>query len=392
MIRLLQQYVERYPDLSDSELAKKVTSEHSELLEDYKEDSIRRKISFLRELPPDLSKIPPRLLRKALEEFILEKKLVKKKEILSEFNIDYHLLDDIVIEMKLRGYNIQADDEFIRLLPFTIDLSHRQINIDIFDDNWLKFGALGDTHLGSYYERLDILNALYDIYAKEGITTVFHCGNWIAGESRLNQHEVKVHGVDGQIEYFVDNYPFREGITTYFISGDDHEGWWQREDGFRNLGLYAQYARESGGKHDLKYLGYLEANVDIIHPRTKAKSDLRLTHPGGGTAYAVSYQIQKLIESYINDKPQILLVGHYHKYDKLFYRNVWAVQTACIEDQSVFMRKGHNQAILGGCIIWVNQAPDGSINRFRDEFIPFFDEKYYERRGYFRQPQEMVLK
>lgn len=389
MIQILLEYVERYPDLSDVALAKKIAEEHPELLEDYKEDSIRRKISFLRELPPDFSRIPPRLVKKALEEYLLERKLVKKSKILSEFTITEDLLDDVVAGMKLKGFNIKSDDEFIQLLPF--DSVHQRIKINIFDDHWFTFGAIGDTHLGSYYERLDILEALYDIFQKEGITTVFHCGNWIEGECDFNKHEVKIHGIEGQIEYFAENYPYREGITTYFISGDDHEGWWQQKEGFRNLGLYAQLVREKKGKNDLKYLGYLEANVDLVHPRTGAVSNLRLVHPGGGTAYATSYKIQKLIESYINDKPHVLLVGHYHKAETLPYRNVWAVQVGCTEDQSVFMRKKPTQAILGGYIIRLNQNEDGSINRFITDFIPFFDSRYYDRRGYYEQPERIVL-
>jgi len=391
MIRLLQQYVEHYPDLSDSQLAKKVIGEHPELLENYREDSIRRKINFLRELPPDLTRIPPRLLRRALEEFLLEKKLIKKKDVLSEFGIDFRFLDEVVGGMKLRGYNIQANDEFIQLLPFSTDLSPKKIDLKIFQDGWFRCGVVGDTHLASLYERLDILETIYDIFQSAGIKTVFQCGNWIEGESELNKHEDKVRGIDGQVEYFTDLCPYREGITTYFISGDDHEGWYQKREGFRNIGLYAQMVRERKGKEDLKWLGYEEASLEIKHPETGATATLCVMHAGGGTAYAVSYSLQKIIESLINQKPAILLVGHYHKAEYLFYRNVHGIQAGCVQDQSIFMRKSKIQAHIGAWIVRFNMAPDGAVNRMVTEFIPFFDERYYERRGYYRVPEKVIL-
>src|SRR3569623_651727 len=62
-------------------------------------------------------------------------------------------------------------------------------------DNRFKFGVVADSHLGSKYERMDVLNDLYDRFAAEGITHVFHAGNWIEGEARFNRTDVHVHGM-----------------------------------------------------------------------------------------------------------------------------------------------------------------------------------------------------
>lgn len=237
-------------------------------------------------------------------------------------------------------------------------------------------GLTGDNHLGSKHERLDVLNALYDVYADEGVTSVFNTGNWIEGEAgRMNYHDISVFGMDDQIDYWIEHYPQRKGITTYYVAGDDHEGWYQKRERVE-IGRYAQLRAEAAGRYDLKYIGYVEGHV-----RLKAKSGFRtmaVVHPGGGSAYALSYSMQKWVESLQGgEKPAIVAAGHYHKFDFNYYREVFIVQTACTVDQSVFMRKKKLQAHVGGVLARMNQADDGRITRFRVEFLPFYDRGFY---------------
>jgi len=82
---------------------------------------------------------------------------------------------------------------------------------------------------------------------------------------------------------------------------------------------------------------------------------LRLMHPGKGTAYALSYQPQKWAESISGgDKPSIAALGHYHKIEQLFYRNIHIFQTGTFEEQTPFMQRRNIAAMLGGWILWVN--------------------------------------
>jgi len=254
-------------------------------------------------------------------------------------------------------------------------------NLAAYDNHWTKFGATGDNHLGSKHERLDVLNTLYDVFESEGIADVFNTGNWIEGNCRINYHDVKVFGLDDQVDYWIANYPQRKGITTHYIAGDDHEGWWQRASRIE-IGRYAEFKAREAGRSDLHYLGYLEANVELKAGTGSAW--MKIMHPGGGSAYAVSYTEQKIVESFQGgEKPQILLTGHYHKFNQGYPREVHTVQTGCTCDQSIFMRKQKIQAHVGGCIVWLNQAPDGTINRFRTEWLPFFDRDFYTNRRSF---------
>src|SRR4030042_1573509 len=42
--------------------------------------------------------------------------------------------------------------------------------------NAIRFGLIGDTQIGSAYQRLDALEAFYDRCADEGIETILHAG------------------------------------------------------------------------------------------------------------------------------------------------------------------------------------------------------------------------
>lgn len=144
---------------------------------------------------------------------------------------------------------------------------------------WIHIGLVSDTHLCCKEQRLDALHAQYDLFAAEGITTVLHAGNIVDGYiPRINGASVIVSGIDDQALYVVDNYPARKGITTHFITGDDHEGWWQKE-GF-NFGAYLQGLAEKSGRSDLRYLGHVEADVDVTTKHGIVR--IKVQHPGGG--------------------------------------------------------------------------------------------------------------
>lgn len=255
---------------------------------------------------------------------------------------------------------------------------------DFTDGKWYKFGAMGDTHLYSKYCRLDVAECLYDIYAAEGVETIYHTGNMIEGEARFNKFDlIGPSGMGPQVEYNAKYYPQRDGITTKFITGDDHEGWYINREGV-NIGRLIESAAEDEGRSDLKWIGHMEADVKFKAP--KGEAWMRVTHPGGGSAYATSYTEQKLVESFQGgEKPHIQLLGHYHKYNHGYSREVHSVQTGCTQDQTPFMRKLKLQAHVGACIIKFHQADTGEINRFSCEWLPFYDKKFYESKGKYRR-------
>lgn len=245
-------------------------------------------------------------------------------------------------------------------------------------DGTYLFGAMGDTHCGSKYERLDVLNRLYERYAAAGVDRVFHAGNWIEGESRFNKYDLSVYGMDAQVRHLAAVYPRVPGVATYAVAGDDHEGWYGQREGV-NIGKYAENAMRDAGRDDWHDCGYMEANFELVDARSGKSAVLALVHPGGGSAYALSYSIQKIVESYEGgSKPAVGLYGHYHKLWSGNIRNVWVVQTGTCQDQTPFMRKKRLEAHVGGYLIGLRQDPaTGAIVEMTATCLRYFNQGYY---------------
>ena len=290
---------------------------------------------------------------------------------------------------KLRAKKILVDviDDKIVLGSSIAPPEPVKIPMEIFNNSWIKFGVISDPHLNSKYQRLDVLNHAYDIFESEGIKDVLMAGNPIDGYGRLNQYDVFNIGTESQIKYFVENFPKRKGITTHFITADDHEGWIiQREH--INIGERIEdVAKRLGVGDSFNFVGHVEAD---IHVNVGSKPTvIRLFHPGGGISYAMSYKAQKIVESLQGgDKPDILIVGHFHKLGAFEWRNVEIILAGCMEDQTPFMRKKNIAAHIGFYIIKAHIAPDGSVNRLIPEKVRYYNKNYYTAKSWDKSPEE----
>ena len=227
----------------------------------------------------------------------------------------------------------------------------------------IKFAIMGDTQMGSKYAQITYLHSFYDLCAKEGIKDVYHTGDLTEGLKMRVGHEYELYTVsaDDMRDDVIKNYPMREGITTHFITGN-HDASIYKQVGY-DIGAAIAHQRP-----DMNYLGKDCAIINITPNCT-----LELRHPRDGTAYALSYKIQKMIEAMESDsKPNILAVGHYHKAEYLFYRNVHALQTGCFQSQTPFTRGKGISVHLGGWIVTVRVDKEGHIQGFAPEFVPYY--------------------
>lgn len=190
-------------------------------------------------------------------------------------------------ELRQADYYVNVTGESI-VMPKMITPSYDSIPVEVWTQpaSIHRFGLVSDTHLGNRCARLDVVNALYDIFQSEGIETVLHGGNLVDGECRFNTAELVAHGVEGQIAYAAEHYPQRDGITTRFLSADDHEGWWAQRIGF-DIGRHMDNQFHKHGRDDLRWLGHME--VDLQLSKNNPRSVLRIMHPGGGSSYATCF-------------------------------------------------------------------------------------------------------
>jgi predicted phosphodiesterase len=240
---------------------------------------------------------------------------------------------------------------------------------NVYQLNWngnrvIKFGAIGDTHLCNKWQQLTHLNRMYDIFEKEGIQAVYHAGDLSDGyyKSRPEHvYELFKIGFDEQADYIIENYPRRLGVKTFFVSGNHDDT--HIKNGGSNIGI-----RIAASRPDMKYLGLSNAKV-LLTPNCT----LEVNHPGDGSQYALSYSLQKMVDSMSGgEKPKILLNGHHHKaFYMPTYRNIHSLEVGCFEAQTPFMKGKKLAAHIGGWICEAHVDDEGTITRFKSEFIPF---------------------
>jgi predicted phosphodiesterase len=267
----------------------------------------------------------------------MEKELVNKIKYL--INKKKSLLQ-ICNELELKDYEVIGIIELLKEDGFLADYIDGEIvklkkpikHDDVYqvpaNSENLKLCLISDTHLCSKYDRVDILNYIYDKAYERGIKHILHSGDFTDGRSHRPEHiyELKELSYDGQVDYCVDKYPKVEGITTYAIQGN-HDNFWYKSNGSEILKSIAKQ------RDDIVYLGTDYADIKI------GKIKIRLFHGSGGISYAKSYKIQKYLDGIPQDEmPQILQTGHIHQSFYMKQDNTHCFQTSCLEDLTPYAR------------------------------------------------------
>jgi UDP-2,3-diacylglucosamine pyrophosphatase LpxH len=228
-----------------------------------------------------------------------------------------------------------------------------------------RFGVVSDTHLSSLWERVDLLEAAYQIMHKEGIKLVYHCGDMCEGSGmrKCQEYEITHHGADAQVAHVHDVYPYYKGMVTKFVVGS-HDLSFKKNAG-HNIGP------RLAERDDLVFLG----GESVLVPMKigKTTTNIEINHPGGGTAQTISWKVQQYINSLSGGrKPEIMFLGHYHKAEFLPYRNVMAYQAGCLQSQTDWMRRKNLAAVMGFWMVEIRATKKG-IGRVAMEWTPFFE-------------------
>lgn len=281
----------------------------------------------------------------------------------SKFNASIKTISNIISDLKDDGVLIDDTNGTLKLRKVAVPEDE-----NIHDAAWkgnkiVRFGLCGDKQFNSKYTQITHMNTLYDIYEREGIKNVYDLGDIDEGERMRQGHQYECYnqGADDHVDEIVKNHPYRKGVKTYFITGNhDHS--------LIKLAGYDIGTAIANKRVDMVYLGQSYATINLT-----PNCILELRHPIDGTAYAISYKIQKMVESISGgEKPNMLAIGHYHKAEYLFYRNVHCFQTGCIQAQTPWMKGKSIAAMMGGWIIEVEVDKEGTITRLKSEFFPFY--------------------
>lgn len=239
------------------------------------------------------------------------KKECEIESLCSKFSVDRRVLQAYIDVLKDNGYNIVDVNGAIKLFNDIVPTENKHTRA-WNGDRIIRFGALSDPHYCNIHQQLTFNNYLYDTFEREGINTVYISGDMFDGWYKNRPEHIfelipGCIGADDQVDYVSKNHPKRKGITTEFIIGN--HCYTHIRNGGINVGIALAKQRD-----DMIYLGSHNAIIELT-PNCK----LELNHPLDGSAYAISYSLQKYIDSMSGgDKPNILLNGHHHKWMSIF--------------------------------------------------------------------------
>lgn len=341
-----------------------------EIIEDYPELTQEQRYNKARNLYRGLSDTEDSCIKQIKQEAtntkntdLLEvlKKGTSLKELSNNLGVSVQCCESIINDLKAQGYNIQLLGDIYSLSNIVFPSEN------IIDTSWngnkiIRFGLMGDTQINSKFTQLTYLHKFYEICRQEGITTIYHTGDLDEGEQMRIGHPYECYeqGFDDHVSEIVRVYPKVAGIQTQFIIGN-HDAAHIKRCGC-DIGIAVARQRE-----DMIYLGNSYALIKLTPSCT-----MELRHPIDGTSYALSYKIQKMIESISDgEKPNLLAVGHYHKAEYLYYRNVHAFQTASFQAQTPFMRGKGISAAIGGWVVELALNDAGEIEKITPTYIPF---------------------
>lgn len=225
-----------------------------------------------------------------------------------------------------------------------------------------KIGLCSDFHVGSKYTRYNVLDDIFNRFKKDGVDAIYVAGDITEGYNMRPGHsfECDMHGADAQIKGVIERVP-DIGKPIYFITGDHDYSHYKRQG--VDVGTHIAKGRE-----DMNYLGMFDSDIELAK-----NTKLKLTHPAKGTAYALSYHPQKMMEAFSGgEKPNILAIGHYHKVEYLFYRNIHCFQTGCIQSQSSWMKRMNIAAMTGAWIADVFTKRNGEIDKLEMKLLPYY--------------------
>jgi UDP-2,3-diacylglucosamine pyrophosphatase LpxH len=283
--------------------------------------------------------------------------------ICNKYKISERILYAVLEDIREAGYQVYNDDYIVKLCTDIVPQDNK-IELNWNGERIIRFGLCGDHQFNSKYTQITYAHEFYKRLEHEGITRVYHTGDIDEGEEMRPGHKYECYrqGSDEHVEEIAKNYPRLKNGETWFITGNHDHSLIKRAG--VDIGKQIQAARP-----DMKYLGMSSAMINLTPNCT-----LELRHPIDGTAYALSYKIQKMIDAMQGgEKPNILAVGHYHKAEYLpCYRNIHAIQTGCFQAQTPFMKGKQIAAMVGGWIIEIAVEDDGTIKEFTAKFVSFY--------------------
>jgi len=232
--------------------------------------------------------------------------------------------------------------------------------IDLQGDR-TRIGIMGDIHFGSKYCLYELVDIAFSEFEKEGCDIICQVGDLTEGMSNRAGHvyELDKIGYHEQKKTAIE-YMARCPAPLYIIDGN-HDRWYIKSNGaiiVKDICDAIEHA---------EFLGHDEGIIALGDSAT-----IRLWHGEDGSSYAVSYRIQKIIESLTGgQKPNVMLFGHVHKSMYLFDRHIHCYSAGAFQRQTAWMRGKRLSSHTGFWIVDVYVNENG-VAKTTGTWHPFY--------------------
>ncbi len=235
------------------------------------------------------------------------------------------------------------------------------------------FFITSDIHVGSTFFLKDQFQDFVQRQYDSGLRTCLVPGDILDGCYRHSKWEETHHGFQAQADYAAEVFPKLPGLQYIGITGN-HDETFETDSGLSVVRSLVQVFRDRG-RDDLSLLGARGAYVRLARPGERGVL-VEMWHPCKGVAYALSYKMQKHIEGYApGQKPDILLVGHWHQQCYFTQRGVHAMSCGTWHGGlSPFGKSLGGAPAIGGWSVRFAQTKGGTVR----ELTPTWS-AYYER-------------
>jgi predicted phosphodiesterase len=321
---------------------------------------------------PSLDNFKTETLQKIISVYISEGETAT----LAQFSLTPETLNRYLREARKRGMSLTDKNKIMsqilqsysekeleaiakggRIVP-----GYGKVPIVNFEGQRIRIGAITDTHIGSNKMSPDRIYQAFEEFRKEKVDFITHSGDVTEGMSNRPGHVYELTNIGYANQKLAAVEIFKQWTDTniYAIDGN-HDRWFIKSNGAR---IVEDIDKEVENFH---FIGHDEGDISL-----NGKATLKLWHGEDGNSYALSYRLQKILESLTGgEKPNAMLCGHTHKYVNIFERHVFCTSIGCMQSQTPWMRGKRIAAHTGFSIIdyWVN---DKGICKMTSTWYPFY--------------------
>lgn len=233
--------------------------------------------------------------------------------------------------------------------------------------------AVGDIHFGSLYCKRDYLKDFCAHAYDAGARLFLQVGDMLDGCYTFGTWELSHHGWEQQAQDAFESLPKMPGARWLFIDGN-HDETFSLKVGMLSGAQLVEYFK-ARGRDDLRYLGPRGAMVNLVMGNGRYPVRVELWHPRKSLGYALTYQSQNKVRDYSpGQKPQLLLIGHWHSFSYFEQRGVHVVACGTFQGQgSAFSKSLGGHVSLGSQIVGWDVTESGTMRNVSVERSQYYD-------------------